>query len=287
MVSPHSTLSPKTASSPDSTPLRAAFDLHCHILPAWDDGPKTLEMTLQMVERALGAGVETIVATPHVGRAFKGVEHPASSIADAVQKLQTELDERGLGAQILPGAEILLGSVDLLRAGGPLPEWTVAGNGKYALVESPFGSWPDFGNNLLYELMLRGVRPIIAHPERYVDVQKDITKIERAVSQGALLQLTAGSILGQTTKEMHNCALKLLDAGWVHLVASDAHNPSHAWPGETIEIVEKRIGWPRAQQIFESNPRAVLDGKPIAPQFSVEKSKNNASLLARLFSRKR
>jgi protein-tyrosine phosphatase len=279
--------SPSITATPGSAQIRAAFDLHCHILPAWDDGPKTLEVVLQMLERARKSGMETIVATPHVGRAFKGVERPASSIAGAVEKLQTEIDTRNLGIKILPGAEILLGSVDLLGDKGILPEWTVANEGKYALIESPYSSWPNFGNNLIYEMMLRGVRPIIAHPERYMDVQKDIAKIEGAVSQGALLQLTAGSILGQTGKEMNSCAMRLLDAGWVHIVSSDAHHADHAWPGETIEAVEKRIGRARTRQIFEDNPRAILAGKPLPNQFTPEKVEKSGSLLGRLFGGKR
>jgi protein-tyrosine phosphatase len=276
-----------SSSSSSAAPIRAAFDLHCHILPAWDDGPKTLDSTLRMIERAKNSGIETIVATPHVGRAFKGVEHPAASIAEGVEKLQAELDSRDMGVQILPGAELLLGSVDLLGDKGVLPEWTVANRGQYALVESPYSSWPNFGNNLLYELMLRGVRPIIAHPERYVDVQKDMAKIEGAVSQGALLQITAGSFLGQTGKEMNACALKLLDAGWVHIVSSDAHNSEHAWPGETIEFIENRIGAGRARQIFEDNPRAVLEGKPIPPQMAPEKAEKSGSVFSRFLRRGR
>ncbi|RYG74577.1 tyrosine protein phosphatase [bacterium] len=256
-------------------------------MPAWDDGPKTLEGVLAMLERARTAGIETIVATPHVGRAFKGVEHPAESIAEGVEKLQAELDARGIAIKVLPGAEILLGSVDLLGEKGVLPHWTVGNEGKYALVESPYRSWPDFGNNLLYELMLRGVRPIIAHPERYVDVQKDLSKMETPVSQGALLQITAGSILGQHGKEMQVCAQRLLDAGWVHVIASDAHNPDHPWPGETIDAVVKRVGEPRARQIFEDNPRAILAGKAIPTQIAPAKAEGGRSLLGRLFGGRR
>ncbi len=270
-------------STSSAAPIRAAFDLHCHILPAWDDGPKTLDQSLKMIERALKAGIETIVATPHVGRAFRGVEHAASDIPGGVEKLQAELDARGLAVKIVPGAEILLGSVDLRREGGLLPQWTVGGMGKYALVESPYGSWPNFGNELLYELGRRGVKPIIAHPERYTDVQKDIAKIEMAVTQGALLQITAGSVLGQTGKEMQACALKLLDEGWVHVVASDAHNNGHAWPGDAIKAVEKRVGSARARQIFEDNPRAIVEGGVVPRQAAPEKS---SSGLGRLFGKR-
>ncbi len=150
--------------------------------------------------------------------------------------------------------------------------------------DGAYGSWPNFGNELLYELGRRGVKPIIAHPERYVDVQKDIAKIETAVRQGALLQITAGSILGQTTKEMQSCCLRLLDAGWVHVVASDAHNNGHAWPGEAIKAVEKRVGSARARQIFEDNPRAILEGQTLASQMVPEKSRSG---LGRLFGARR
>ncbi len=268
--------------SSHTTPIHAATDLHCHILPGWDDGAKTLDETLAMLARARVAGIEIIIATPHVGRAFKGVEHPATEIAAGVAKLQCELDSRGVGIQIVPGAEILLGSVDILGDAGILPAWTVGGMGKYALIESPYRAWPEFGNSMVYQIKLRGVTPIIAHPERYIDVQKDIARMESAVSQGAILQVTAGSILGQTDRAMQKCALALLDAGLAHLVSSDAHNPTHAWPGEAVEAVVKRVGEPRARQIFENNPLAVVQGAPFPGQIAPEKS-GGGGLLGRLF----
>ncbi|PQV64865.1 protein-tyrosine phosphatase [Abditibacterium utsteinense] len=270
------------SSSSSAAPIGAPYDLHCHILPAWDDGAKTLDDSLQMLERAQKFGTTTIIATPHVGRAFRGVEHEASSIADGVEKLQTEVDARELKIKILPGAEILLGSVDLLGEAGVLPAWTVAGAGKYALIESPYRAWPEFGNSMVYQLKLRGVTPIIAHPERYLDVQKDIKRMENAISQGAILQITAGTILGQTDKAMQKCCFSLLDAGWAHLVASDAHNPGHAWPGETIEAVQKRVGEARARQIFEDNPRAVVEGSVFPVQVKPEKVESS-SFMGRLF----
>lgn len=268
-------------SSPSSS-IRAAYDLHCHILPGWDDGAKTLEDTLAMLTRAQLAGIETVTATPHVGRAFKGVEHPASEIPAGVEKLQSELDARGIRVTIVTGAEILLGSVDILGEAGILPVWTYGGLGKYALIESPYRAWPEFGNSMVSQIKLRGVTPIIAHPERYMDVQKDIGRMESAVSQGAVLQITAGSILGQTERALQKCCLALLDAGLAHLVSSDAHNPGHAWPGEAIEAVVRRVGEPRARQIFENNPLAVLGGAPFPGQIPPEKP-SGGGLLGRLF----
>ncbi len=271
-------------SSSHLAPIRAPYELHCHILPAWDDGAKTLEDALKMLARAQKAGISTIIATPHVGRAFRGVEHEAASIAAGVERLQKEVDARDLGIKILPGAEILLGSVDLMGEAGVFPEWTVAGAGKYALIESPYLAWPEFGNSIVHQLKLRGITPIIAHPERYKDVQKNIERMENAVNQGAILQITAGTILGQVDKAMQKCCMALLDAGFAHLIASDAHNPSHAWPGEAIEAVQKRVGEARARQIFEANPRAVVEGTIFPAQVRPEKSEGG-SLLGRLFGR--
>jgi protein-tyrosine phosphatase len=199
-----------------------------------------------------------------------------------VAQLQSELDARGIPIRIVPGAEILLGSVDILGDAGILAPWTYAGLGKYALIESPYRAWPEFGNSMAYQIKMRGVTPVIAHPERYIDVQKDIGRMESAVSQGAVLQVTAGSILGQTEKAMQKCALALLDAGLAHLVSSDAHNPSHAWPGETVEAVIKRVGENRARQIFENNPRAVLEGATFPAQVPPEKSAGGG-FLGRVF----
>lgn len=269
---------------PSSPPIQAAYDLHCHILPAWDDGAKSLEDTLAMLARAQVAGIETIVATPHVGRAFRGVEHPAGDIAAGVAALQSELDARGIKVTIVSGAEILLGSVDVLGDAGILPAWTYGGGGKYALIESPYRAWPEFGNSMVYQIKLRGVTPVIAHPERYIDVQKDIARMESAVSQGAVLQITAGSILGQTDRALQKCCLDLLDAGLAHLVSSDAHHPGHAWPGEAVDAVVKRVGEPRARQIFENNPLAVLQGTPFPPQIPPEKAAGG--LLGRLFGKR-
>lgn len=275
------------AESPSAAaPISAHYDLHCHILYAWDDGPKTLDDTLRMIERALTAGTTTVVATPHVGRSFRGKEHPATSIPEGVEKLQAELDARDLKIRIVPGAELMLGKVDLSREDGILPEWTYGSQSKYALIESPYSSWPDFGNNIVYQMMRRGVRPIIAHPERYQDVQKNPARLDAAISQGALLQLTAGTIMGQTNKEMQACCFKLLESGAAHLVASDAHHGDHAWPGEAIETVVKTVGTARARQIFETNPRAILEGERWPAQIEPEVTAKPAGLLTRLLGRR-
>ncbi len=243
----------------------AETDLHCHLLPAWDDGPRTLEISLQMAQEAAASGLKRIVTTPHVGRAFRGVEKPARDIAAAVAALQKAIDEAQIELQVVPGAEILLGSVEILEQMQNSPEWTVGGQGRYVLVESPFRTWPDWGDNLLYQIGLRGVTPIVAHPERYLNIAQDAKKMQNAVNGGALLQLTAGAILGEQGREVKACCRQLLQAGLVSLVSSDAHGPGQTWPGAAAATLVSTVGQAAARVILEENPRRVLEGRRASP----------------------
>ena len=271
-----------TASTTSST-IKATVDLHCHILPAWDDGPRTLEDALTMVRQAAEAGIDTIFATPHVGRAFRGVEHPAASIAQGVAKLQQEIDAAEIPVKILPGAEILLGAVDLLAESTIAPEWTYGGQGRYILVESAYAIWPDYGNHLVHELLRRGVTPIIAHPERYLNVQKNSEILGPALRQGAVLQVTAENLAGRGPKALQQCALRLLDEGKVHVVASDSHTPDVFMPQLTAELICERVGPGRARQILETNPQALVRNEYFPHQAELERPRQN--LLGRLLRR--
>ena len=243
-----------------SPTITAAYDLHCHVLPDWDDGPAELEISLQMAERAAESGIRYLCATPHVGRAFAGKSRRSVDIPGGVAELQKTFDERGIPVTLVAGAELLLGAVDFEGVGPVKGEWTYGTQGKFALVESPIAIWPDYGNHLLHTLQLRGVTPVIAHPERYINVQNDVTVLDTAVAQGALLQITAASLLGRKGRPLQNCCFRLLDAGMVHVLASDAHGPEEIFPGEAVELVIERVGESRARQIFVDNPAAVING---------------------------
>ena len=253
------------------TSIRARYDLHCHALPAWDDGPDTLDDSLALLERAQGAGTQTLVATPHVGRNWKNREaHSSSHIPDAVEELNAAAAAKGLSIRVVPGAELLMGAIDIGGAGDIKASWTYGNAKKWALIESPGMTWPTFGNHIVYELARRGIRSVLAHPERYADVHKDPNILETALSQGALVQVTAGVISGQVNdKNMSKCVSNLFKLGMVHLVASDAHTANHTMPGEVVEEVVARVGEARARQIFEDNPKAVIEGTSVPPQHAV------------------
>lgn len=252
-------------------------DLHCHILPDWDDGPNTLDESLAMCERAAQAGMKIITATPHVGRDFRRrkLKRPSETIAAGVAELQSALDERGIPIQILPGAEILLGSVDVQTRLPAEVALTYGQRGNFALIESPFPTWPPFGLQVVQGMTARDVVPVIAHPERYQDVQRDPKIMAQISNAGGVLQLTADSILGHNGKPMRDCCLRMLRDSEVSFIASDAHSLKNSLPRDCMDKVIELVGERAARIIFVENPRRLLEGKRVSPP-SVEAPKRAA-----------
>ena len=258
-----------------SNDWRPEVDLHCHILPEWDDGPDTLDDALAMAQRAADSGLKIVAATPHVGRDFRRrpQKRPANVIAQGVASLQNAINERGIALEILPGAEILLGSVDVQTR---LPDelaLTYGHRGKFALIESPFSTWPPFGEQVVQDMIGNGITPVIAHPERYLDVQKTPKVMEQIISAGGVVQITADAILGVSGKPMRDCCFRLLREGQVSLVASDAHSLKNHLPLDCVSKVRDIVGEEAARIIFVENPRRLLAGERVAaPRVEAAKS---------------
>jgi protein-tyrosine phosphatase len=256
--------------------IQVEADLHCHLLPAWDDGPQTLDESIHMAHKAANQGIKTIVLTPHVGRAFHGKpEREGSEIAGAAANLQQAINTAGIDLTVVPGAEVALSLIDLAKRVENEPWLTVGGQGRYILVESTVGYWPESASQTLFDLALRGLTPIIAHPERLRDVQADLSIIEEVVARGALLQITARSVGGSSTNSQ--CCRKLLQAGLVSLVASDAHSPRHSFRTDEMKTaIYETVGEKAARRILVDNPRAVLTGQPVAKPAFPSPQKNGA-----------
>lgn len=201
------------------------IDLHCHLLPGIDDGPRDVAAALEEARAHLAAGVMDVVCTPHVSH---GYGNTSEGIAASVDALRAELDAAGLDLSIHAGAEVSLARAIEL----PDDELTALhlGDGPWLLLEPPLSTDMPRMSALIQGIQARGHRILIAHPERCAAFHHDAKLLAELVDDGALAQVTAGSLAGQFGRTVQKLARGMVDAGLVHVIASDAHNAGNRPP---------------------------------------------------------
>jgi protein-tyrosine phosphatase len=231
------------------------IDLHSHVLPGLDDGAQTMEDSCELARTALADGITTIAATPHVRADYPTT---AAQMEAGVEAVRAALAESSVGVEIVRGGEIALDALPTLSR-EDLARFTLGASGRYLLLEFPYGGWPLDLEQRIFELVASGLTPMLAHPERSRDVQNDPQRLARAVSGGALVQVTAAAIDGRLGRNPKAAAARLLELGLVHTVASDAHTPdiravglSHARQAISDDGI--------ATWLVEDAPAAILAG---------------------------
>jgi len=196
------------------------IDIHSHILPGIDDGASSVEDAIKMAQQAEKTGVTTIIATPH--HANGAFTNPAPSIVEYTTHLNQQLVANGISVTVLPGQEIRVTNdlLDEYLEGGLL---TLAGS-SYLLLEMPSSHIPARMEDHIHELVVRGLKPIIAHPERNKEVVEHPSKLEQLLAIGAYAQITSHSLLGGFGTKIEKHSWSLCEKGLIHLVANDAHN---------------------------------------------------------------
>ena len=236
------------------------IDVHSHILPGLDDGPQSLEEALQMCALACADGIEMIVATPHMLNGIYEVRQ--EDIFVAVEQLNESCREKGLNVVILPGADTYVDKdlPKLLEAGQLM---TVGNRGRHLMLELPEETVPSQLADLLFELQLMGVTPVISHPERNFAIQQDIGLLHRLVEAGNLTQITAGALTGHFGRVVQQCCLEIVTAGLAHLMASDAHDARRRKPqlSHGRGILEQFLGTEEAEQMTCIRGRLLIEGK--------------------------
>ena len=233
------------------------IDLHCHALPGIDDGPADLGAAVALARAAAEGGMRTLVATPHIDHWW---DVDPASLPERVAALQAALDAAGVAIEVRTGGEIALPR---------LPELTEheldglsLGGGRHVLLEAPLT--PDAGGfeALVLETLER--RPVLlAHPERCPAFLRAPERYERLLDEGVLGQVTAGSFTGQWGGTIRTTVARWLDRGWVHVVASDAHDAYRRPPGLREPL--RRAGVPDelACWLTERVPAALVQAQPI------------------------
>ncbi|QRH08293.1 tyrosine-protein phosphatase [Bacillus paranthracis] len=237
------------------------IDLHCHILSGIDDGAQTVTDSLAMAQQAVAEGIHTIVATPHHQNGKYVNER--TSIIHQVKQLNDELEQHEIPLKVLPGQEVRLYG-DLLEDYEAGKIVTLNETNKYIFIEFPSNHVPRYTEQLFYELRVKGMIPIIVHPERNAELIERPDKLYNLVNKGALTQVTAGSLLGKFGKKIKKFSLQLVEHNLTHMIASDAHNTTtrgfHL--AESYELIEKEFGATVMNDLRE-NPYLIISGKAI------------------------
>jgi protein-tyrosine phosphatase len=234
------------------------IDIHCHILPGVDDGAADLSEAVKMAEIALADGIAGIVATPHIKEPL--IDRQSLSICH--EELTTRLEKRLIPVDIFLGGE-----VSVYLDSSVFNFYTINGT-KYILIELPSGHLPKNTGETLFNLIVNGFRPIIAHPERNFSILKKPDILFDWLDMQVLVQITAGSITGMFGPDTKACARFLLQKGVVSFMASDAHSAGHRRPvlSAGVQAASRIIGGKEALKLVTTNPEAMLAGEPI-PQF--------------------
>jgi len=244
------------------------IDLHCHIIPGIDDGPKLLEESLEMCRIAVSDGISKVVCTPHntTGKYSNGRE----KIIRHVNELQAAINENGIPLILFPGCEIQLepGLVARIREGELM---TVNDSGKYVILELPGEALPHNMEEIISFFVFAGLVPIISHPERNPALIRNPEIIYRMVTLGALTQLTTSSLNGRFGSEIEAFSVSLLEHDLVHMMVTDAHSSTRRRPvfSEALNRLKRIVGEEAAMEMVREVPGRILNGEDIDTRFPV------------------
>jgi len=240
--------------------LEQMIDLHAHILPGVDDGPRSWGEALDILRRMAADDVTAVAATPHVRHDYRT---RAGTMERLVEELRRRAADEQIATEVLPGGEISLSELDRLDR-DELRRFGLGGNPSFLLLEFPYDGWPLGLEEVVARLVGGGVTPVVAHPERSAEVQATPGRLRAVVEAGAVVQLTAASLDGRLGRGSRAAGLELLDGGLAHLVASDAHSPQVRESGLSGVAA---VGDPLlAQWLVESVPAAIVTASPLPPR---------------------
>ena len=234
-------------------------DLHCHLLPGVDDGARTEADALEMARALVAVGVSTVAVSPHARAGCAPVEVCVERLAT----LRLLLAEAGVPLSLELGAENALVEDGFLEGLGT-PAARPVHRGPYVLVELPYTAPVPALPALVFQMMRKGVVPLLAHPERCLELQRPGRAAE-VVALGARLQLDLGALSGRYGPVARRTARTLLDAGLYAVAATDLHAPVGArqWIERALADLRASAGEAAIRRLFRDVPARVLAGETV------------------------
>ena len=232
------------------------IDIHCHILPKVDDGPDSVEESLKILKDMKRQGIKHVIVTPHYRPemfepSMKRVIYSYRHLRDIAYEMGVSMS---LGCEYYRNEQIIDHMDNRKRP-------SMAGS-RYVLIEFSMNDLFPTVRNYVYELVTHGCQPIVAHVEQYFCCQK-MEKIQELKDMGALVQLNAGSVLGEEGWKLKIFCLDLMKKDLVDFVASDTHNTSDRKLNlkKCASYVTKKMGKQYAERIFFNNPLNILKNR--------------------------
>jgi len=263
------------------------IDIHHHLLFDTDDGPKDLDGAVAQAEAAAEDGITHIVCTSHANSTWKFNPERNRERLDAIRERVGGRLTFGLGCDFHLSYENIAEALEKPR------KFTI-NNGRYLLVEFADFTIAENIGDTFYQFALRGMQPIITHPERNPILQRNPQRIAEWLRGDCVVQITAGSLEGRFGKTAQTLAWELLRRRWVHFIATDAHNLEKRPPRlrSACEAVAARFGEETAHRLCVENPRAAFEDRPLGSQPEpegvypeTEAGARGGGLMARLFGR--
>lgn len=266
-------------------------DFHSHLMPGVDDGAQDTAQSLESLRSFAAQGAVSCVTTPHFDASL--TKSPSAfaarmgqfDVAWAALTAARDAYKSPAGQAPLPalarGVEMMLDDPDPDLSD---PRVRLAG-GPFVLVEFPAMQLPPNAEWALLNIKKKGWWPIIAHPERYRNHDARLTVLSRCRAAGALLQVNAGSLLGQHGDRARAVANALLSLGWVDYLASDHHARGEPATGRAVALLQSRGAEAQARRLTAENPQRILAGErpiPVAPLQAREARSWWARLLVRI-----
>lgn len=237
-------------------------DLHCHLLPGVDDGPKNMAQSLDLARLAVSEGITYSLVTPHHMNGH--YLNPRGSVIAKTQAFQTELTANQIPLTVFPGQEVHL-TGELLKALDQKDILFADSGNHYLMLELPEDSVPEYTWDMLDELLARQIVPVIVHPERNAGLQEAPNLLYKMIQLGCLSQLTANSYIGGFGKTVEKISAQFVEAGLCQILASDAHNTL----GRSFKMASAFKKLSRHSRAaagrFQKRAVQILNGEPTAP----------------------
>jgi len=251
------------------------IDFHNHVLPDVDDGPSTLEISMDMLREASRQGITEIINTVHF-------QHPKvynknigyDYLKNKTKELQTHIDNENMNIKVHLSAEVfyLPNLVEISK--NPL---VTVGRKKYMLIEFSPNIFPKNYECQFFDLQTLNITPIVAHPERYRFIHNNFNLLKIWIERGYIIQIDAGSFLGHFGEKTKEFTLAMINKGYIHLIGSDAHNQKkrNFCLSDAYDFLDSNFGKEFVNILKENSYRLLKGDKILNIDCKIFKNKKN------------